>query len=120
MLQYQPSARPPLVCMLPHVGRYKFNSHIRLLSEILKINGVRVDPRQSEHQLRLLGGSFTTCAVQGVRDDDHDDQLAVFIDVGQAKDGYNPKELIATEECSLSFKDMRLGPPLRVTLTTIC
>lgn len=68
-----------------HVGRYEFDGHIRLLgekTEIMKISGVRVGPRRSEHQLRLLGGSFTIRVAQGVRDDDCGDQLAAFIDVG--------------------------------------
>lgn len=91
------------------MGRCEADGQIRIMGRrdrMIKVNGIRVEPGEAEHQLRQLGGIFASCVVQCVYDDQRNAKLAGFIQVGpSAREGSLGQGLIAAGEPTLAFQE---------------
>jgi acyl-coenzyme A synthetase/AMP-(fatty) acid ligase len=74
--------------------------------QMIKAHGVRIEPGESEHQLRQLGGIFASCVVQCVYDDERNAKLATFIEVGFSVGKLQEQGLVVTRERSVAFQEM--------------
>ena len=76
---------PTRIYLTGDIGRYTINGQIQIVGRrdrMTKVNGVRVEPMESEYQLRQLGDLFRSCVVQCVRDGQHATEVAAFVEVG--------------------------------------
>lgn len=92
------------------IGRYEVNGTIRIMGRkdrMIKINGVRIEPGESQHQLRQLGDSFASCVVHNVYDDQHNARLAAFVEFDSFSTGETQAHrLIAARKPTPSFQKM--------------
>ena len=66
------------------VGCYESDGQIRIIGRsdrMVKINGIRVEPGEAEHSLRMLGGAFATSVVQCISWPRGENKLIAFIEV---------------------------------------
>ncbi|KAI9792200.1 MAG: putative secondary metabolism biosynthetic enzyme [Peltula sp. TS41687] len=80
------------------VGRYEQDEKIRFLGRNdnqVKINGVRIELGESEHQLRLMGGAFSTTVVECVRLADTR-KLAAYMVMSSEEHDPNADDLLMT------------------------
>jgi amino acid adenylation domain-containing protein len=92
------------------MGRCEVDGKIRIMGRrdrMIKVNGVRVEPGEAEHQLRQLGGSFASCVVQCVYDDQRNAKIAAFVEVVPTVRGESLEQgLIIAGEPTLAFKEI--------------
>ena len=92
------------------IGRYEVDGKIRIMGRkdrMIKVNGVRIEPGESQHQLRQLGDDFSSCVVHNVYDDQQNARLAAFVEFNSFVPGETLAHgLIAAREPTLAFQEM--------------
>ncbi|TQV90891.1 nonribosomal peptide synthetase [Cordyceps javanica] len=91
------------------IGKYTADGCICLLGrndQMVKVNGIRVEPGESEQQLQQHGGIFASCAVQWLQDEQSNAKLAAFVPINSAKsDDSVASVIIAVEEMTQTFRE---------------
>lgn len=72
----------------------------------MTIDGIKVDPGESERQLHLIGENFANSVVEHIVDEYGAFRLAAFIDMGFDKQDSNPGRPIVPQELDSFFKEM--------------
>ena len=100
---------PSRIYLTGDIGRYDADGQIRIVGRkdrMIKINGIRVEPGESEHQLRQLGELFRSCVVHSVHDTQHVAKLAAFVEVGVSTQEEPPEKGVIVLEPSAVFKTL--------------
>ncbi|XWX00337.1 hypothetical protein V2A60_008357 [Cordyceps javanica] len=91
------------------IGKYTADGCICLLGrndQMVKVNGIRVEPGESEQQLQQHGGIFASCAVQWLQDEQSNAKLAAFVPINSAKsEDLVASDIIAVEEMTQAFRE---------------
>ena len=101
---------PSRIYLTGDLGRYRTDGQIHIIGRkdrMIKVNGIRVDPGESEHHLRQLGGMFGSCVVQHVHDHLGSAKLTAFVEATtDASDNPPGDALIMTGDSILAFQQM--------------
>ncbi|KID84996.1 tyrocidine synthetase 1 [Metarhizium guizhouense ARSEF 977] len=97
---------PSRIYLTGDIGRCTADGSICLVGrkdQMVKVNGIRVEPAESEQQPQQQGGMFASCVVQWLRDEQSNAKLAAFVQVGSPDSGEQAgSNMIAVEESSAS------------------
>ena len=99
---------PSCIYLTGDVGRYKIDGQLCVIGRkdrMMKVNGIRVEPGESEHHLRQLGGIFCSCVVQCVYDAQHEARLAAFVEVEPSTREWSPEQGLITQSPTPDFKE---------------
>ena len=89
------------------IGYYDLEGHVHRVGgqrRNMIIDGIAVDPIESERQLRSLGGAFANAIVEYVVDGQGTPRLAAFVDMSHKLGENYHNGLVATEELDSSFE----------------
>ncbi|KHO00454.1 Amino acid adenylation [Metarhizium album ARSEF 1941] len=99
----------PRIYLTGDIGRYTADGNICLVGRndhMVKVNGIRVEPGESQKQLQQQGGLFASCVVQWLQDEQSNARLAAFVEVGPCSSGHvSGSNVIAVEEFTPAFQE---------------